>query len=74
MTIKTILEFSPDFDGAVEASIEALHTAIGRIPRGGAPETKVREKLEQMIADLDDLKKKKAERKFSTRNFGLRKR
>lgn len=74
MTIKTILEFSPDFDGAVEASIEALNTVIGRVPTSGAPETAVRERLEQMISDLEALKKKKEKRKFTTNNFGLRKR
>ena len=73
MTIKTILEFSSDFNGAVEASIEVLHTVIGRIPAEGAPEGEVREKLDKMISDLEALKKKAAQRKFTTRNFGLRK-
>ncbi len=72
MTIKTILEFSPDFDGAVEASIEAIYAIINRVQEGGSAEADLRERLEGMIEELDGLKKKRAQHKFSTRNFGVK--
>ena len=71
MTIKTILEFSPDFDGAVEASIEAIYAINNRVQEGGSAEADLRERLEGM-KELDGLKKKRAQHKFSTRNFGVK--
>ena len=65
MTIKTILEFTPDLNGALEAAIEAIQTAVMRAPDGSDQEGR----LQQVLAELRAIRQS-TKPTFGTKNFG----
>ena len=65
MTIETILRFTPDFKGALEAAIESVQTAIMRAPEGSDQHGRLIKALAELRAINESSKPS-----FGLGNFG----